>query len=137
VREGRRAEFKHFAAFQDVERRKAIPDPNAPSTFDASVTDKADPAMFTFMQDLLALRAKHVVPGIPGCRSLDVDVLAPGALRAEWRLGNGRLLAITVNFGHEPASTGAAGGGVIFAHPSGTGLAELPPGSIVVQVTTG
>ncbi len=137
IREGRRAEFKHFAAFQDEERRKAIPDPNAPSTFDASVADKADPAMFTFMQDLLALRAKHVVPGIPGCRSLDVDVLAPGALRAEWRLGNGRLLAITLNLGRETASTDAAAGGIVFAHPPGIALAEMPPGSIIVQVTTG
>ncbi len=31
VREGRRAEFKHFAAFQDPERREKIPDPNAPA----------------------------------------------------------------------------------------------------------
>jgi len=137
VREGRRAEFKHFAAFQDGERRKAIPDPNAPSTFDASVADKADPAMFEFVQGLLALREKHVVPGIPGCRSLDVDVLAPGALRAEWRLGTGRLLAITLNLGHQTASTGAAAGGVIFAYPSAATLSALPPGSIVVQATTG
>ncbi len=136
IREGRRAEFKHFAAFQDEERRKAIPDPNAPSTFDASVADKADPAMFTFMQDLLALRAKHVVPGIPGCRSHKVDVLAPGALRAEWRLGNGQSLAITCNFGHEAASSGADGGGAVFAYPPGTVLADMPPGSIVVQVAT-
>jgi len=137
VREGRRAEFKHFAAFQDEERRKAIPDPNAPSTFDASVADKADPAMFDFVQGLLVLREKHVMAGIPGCRSLDVDVLAPGALRAEWRLGTGRLLAITLNLGRETASTGAAAGGVIFAYPSAATLSELPPGSIVVQATTG
>jgi len=137
VREGRRAEFKHFAAFQDEERRKAIPDPNAPSTFDASVTDKADPAMFDFVQGLLMLREKHVMPGIPGCRSLDVDVLATGALRAEWRLGTGRLLAITLNLGHETASNDAAAGGVIFAYPSAATLSDLPPGSIVVQATTG
>jgi len=137
IREGRRSEFKHFAAFQDEERRKAIPDPNAPTTFDASVVDQADPAMFTFVQDVLALRAEHVVPGIPGCRSLDVQVLAPGALRAEWRLGNGRLLAVTLNLGHEAASSGAASGGVVFAHPSGTGLADMQPGSIVVQVMAG
>jgi maltooligosyltrehalose trehalohydrolase len=137
VREGRRAEFKHFAAFQDEERRKAIPDPNAPSTFDASVFDKADPAMFDFVQGLLALREKHVMPGIPGCRSLDVDVLGPGALRAEWRLGTGRTLAITLNLGHESASCGASSNGMIFAYPAGATLAEMAPGSIVAQVTTG
>ncbi len=137
VREGRRAEFKHFAAFQDEKRRAAIPDPNAPSTFDASVADKADPAMFTFVQEVLALRHKHVVPGIPGCRSLDVEVLAPGALRAEWQMGTGRRLAITLNFGQEAASSGAPSGGVVFAHPPGAALAAMPPGSIVVQVTSG
>ena len=30
IREGRRAEFKHFAAFHDPARRDAIPDPNSP-----------------------------------------------------------------------------------------------------------
>lgn len=137
VREGRRAEFKHFAAFQDEARRKAIPDPNAASTFDASVAEQADPAMFTFMQDLLALRHKHVVPGIPGCRSLNVEVLAPGAVQAEWRLGTGRRLAITLNLGHDTVSSDGAAGGVVFADPPGTGLAAMPPGSIVVQVTSG
>lgn len=137
VREGRRAEFKHFAAFQDEARRKAIPDPNAASTFDASVADQADPAMFTFMQDLLALRHKHVVPGIPGCRSLNVEVLAPGAVQAEWRLGTGRRLAITLNLGHDTVSSDGAAGGVVFADPPGTGFAAMPPGSIVVQVTSG
>ena len=137
VREGRRAEFKHFAAFQDESRRKAIPDPNASSTFDASVPDKADPAMFTYIQELLTLRQKHVTPGIPGCRSLDVDVLAPGAIQAEWRLGTGRRLAIAFNFGPEPVSSAAPAGGVVFAYPPGTGLADMPPGSIVVQVTAG
>ncbi len=137
VREGRRAEFKHFAAFQDEARRAAIPDPNAPSTFDASVADQADPAMFAFVQDLLALRHKHVVPGIPGCRSLDVEVLGTGAIQAEWRLGTGRRLAITLNLGHEPASSGVPAGGTVFAHPPGTEPAAMPPGSIVVQVTSG
>ena len=137
VREGRRAEFKHFAAFQDEARRAAIPDPNAPSTFDASVADKADPATFAFVQDLLALRHKHVVPGIPGCRTLNVEVLGTGAIQAEWRLGTGRRLAITLNLGHETASSGAPAGGAVFAHPPGTELAAMPPGSIVVQVTSG
>jgi maltooligosyltrehalose trehalohydrolase len=39
VRNGRREEFKHFAAFQDPERRERIPDPNAASTFTASIPE--------------------------------------------------------------------------------------------------
>ena len=41
--EGRRKEFAHFAAFSDPEQRAAIPDPNAPATFEASIP-RADPA---------------------------------------------------------------------------------------------
>ena len=89
------------------------------------------------MQDLLALRHKHVVPGIPGCRSLNVDVLGAGALQAEWRLGTGRRLAITLNLGHEALSSEAPAGGIVFADPPSTQLAAMPPGSIVVQVTSG
>ena len=137
VREGRRAEFKHFAAFQDEARRAAIPDPNAPSTFDASVVDKADPATFAFVQGLLALRRQRVVPGIPGCRSLDAKVIAAGAVHAEWQLGTGERLAITLNLGQETASSEAPVGGIVFSHPPGTELAAMPPGSIVVQVTSG
>ena len=37
VREGRRGEFAHFAAFSDPAQRARIPDPNAASTFESSV----------------------------------------------------------------------------------------------------
>ena len=48
VRNGRREEFKHFSAFQDEKKRAQIPDPNAPSTFQASIPDSSasDPDMF-------------------------------------------------------------------------------------------
>lgn len=36
VREGRRGEFAHFAAFADPDQREQIPDPNAADTFEAS-----------------------------------------------------------------------------------------------------
>ena len=64
-------------------------------------------------------------------------VLGTGAVQAEWRLGTGRRLAITLNLGHEAASSEAPPGGTVFAHPPGTELAVMPPGSIVVQVTSG
>ena len=43
VRHGRREEFKHFTAFRDEAARARIPDPNAVTTFDASIPDPAKP----------------------------------------------------------------------------------------------
>ena len=132
VRDGRRAEFKHFAAFQDEERRKAIPDPNAPATFQASVPDQQDAETLAATKHLLALRHKHIVPGIPGCRSSGVDILAHGAVRAAWTLGNGKRLTIALNLGHTPVPVPALDT-PIYAFPPDT-AATLPPGSIVVSV---
>ena len=94
VRDGRRSEFKHFAAFQDPERRARIPDPNARSTFEASIPEFG-PA--PWMAGLLAFRAEHIVPGIPGCRSAGAEVLGPKAVTASWRLGNGKRLQLWLN----------------------------------------
>ncbi len=46
VREGRRNEFARFPAFADPIKRKQIPDPNAPSTFEASAPHR-DPGQAT------------------------------------------------------------------------------------------
>ncbi|WP_158744714.1 malto-oligosyltrehalose trehalohydrolase [Acidisphaera sp. L21] len=118
VREGRRAEFKHFAAFQDPERREKIPDPNAPATFRASVPELTGDS--SFITKLLAVRAASVVPGIPGCRSAGVTVLGHAALVARWRLGTGATLAIAINLGDEkPTLPMAAAGDTIFESPIG------------------
>jgi maltooligosyltrehalose trehalohydrolase len=44
VTEGRRREFRHFLAFVDPKAREAIPDPQSPSTFEASRLDWAERA---------------------------------------------------------------------------------------------
>ena len=119
VREGRRAEFKHFSAFQDEERRALIPDPNAPTTFEASRPDRPDPATFRFIQALITARKKHVTPGIPGCVTAGVQVLGEGAVAANWRLGTGALLTLLVNLGPNSAEVSAPMGGVMFATEEG------------------
>ncbi len=118
VREGRRAEFKHFTAFQDPERREKIPDPNAPSTFQASIPDFTGDS--AFMRELLAIRRDRVVPGIPDCRSIGVDVLGKSALVARWRLGTGAILAIGINLGTDkPIMPSPPAGDTIFEAPVG------------------
>jgi maltooligosyltrehalose trehalohydrolase len=134
VREGRRAEFKHFAAFQDEKRRAAIPDPNAASTFDASVPDNADPGWAEFVHGLLATRRDRIVPVLPGCRSVESRVLAPGAVRATWRMKDGQQLTLALNLGSAPVDASLPDGPPLFLYPAGAATAMLPPGSIAAYL---
>ncbi|MDR6713672.1 maltooligosyltrehalose trehalohydrolase [Pseudomonas hunanensis] len=101
VREGRRGEFAHFAAFADPEQRAQIPDPNAAATFDASRPCRQEvlAGWHGLYQQLLELRRRHVVPHLPGSRALGAQVLGDKALSARWRLGNGSELRIDLNLG--------------------------------------
>ncbi len=102
VRDGRRAEFKHFAAFKDESRRDQIPDPNHPDTFARSTPDQASPERFALIQELLAFRRDRIVPGLVGCTSLGAQVLSPAHVRAAWRLGTGERMTIEVDLGEAP-----------------------------------
>ncbi|WP_084544752.1 MULTISPECIES: malto-oligosyltrehalose trehalohydrolase [Derxia] len=116
VREGRRREFARFAAFADPARRERIPDPNAKSTFEASVPEAPDDAddWRAFYRELLALRAAEIAPRIPGARSAGAEVLSPDATVARWRLGDGRLLTIACNLGAEPLAVAIPAGGLLW-----------------------
>ncbi|WP_438279749.1 malto-oligosyltrehalose trehalohydrolase [Pseudomonas alabamensis] len=105
VREGRRAEFKGFAAFESSEDREQIPDPNDPKTFEASrplIDTPAAEEWQALYRALLELRRKHVVPSLPGIKSEGVTVLTDKALSACWRLENGDQLRIDLNLGETP-----------------------------------
>ena len=56
IRIGRRDEFKHFAAFQDEEQRKRIPDPNAVSTYERSRPEATEPAHAEWIGSLMRNR---------------------------------------------------------------------------------
>ena len=133
VREGRRNEFKDFAAFQDPQRRKRIPDPNALSTF-LQTTPSFDQNQHTQLyRQLLSLRHRHLVPHLPGSVALGAQVLADRAVSARWRLGNGSLLQIDLNLSttplHHPATAP-----VLFETPANCG-AHLPPYSARVTLS--
>ena len=105
VREGRRREFAHFAAFQDEARRALIPDPNAASTFEASIPDfeaagsVEHQGVVKLYRDLLAIRKDHVTPGIVGCKSLGAQAIGESAVYGQWALGTGQTLTLAANFG--------------------------------------
>jgi maltooligosyltrehalose trehalohydrolase len=116
VREGRRKEFAHFAAFQDERRRAQIPDPNAPATFHLSIPDPtvADRETEAHFRVLLGLRHRHVVPRIPGTRSISATPLAKTGVLARWQLGDGAELIIACNLGEAGVAVEPVGGAMMF-----------------------
>ena len=88
IREGRRREFQHFAAFQDEKTREQIPDPNASETFAASIPDPTEAQSGEYKttlelhRTLIELRKRHVIPGIPGCRTISSTALSSHAVAA-------------------------------------------------------
>jgi maltooligosyltrehalose trehalohydrolase len=89
VRDGRRREFSHFAGFSDPQQRERIPDPNAPTTFEASVPRDAGSA----------LRKQHLIPELEGCRALVCARLGTAAVCAQWLLADGTLWTLALNVG--------------------------------------
>ncbi|WP_409289117.1 malto-oligosyltrehalose trehalohydrolase [Pseudomonas sp. KCJK8927] len=111
VREGRRNEFAHFAAFTQPQSREQIPDPNAPDTFDASrpLAKEVLAGWHGLYQHLLDLRHRYIIPQLPGCRALGAEVLGEKALTARWRLGNGNTLRIDLNLADTAQPVGLPG----------------------------
>ena len=132
VREGRRQEFRHFAAFKDPDRRAQIPDPNDRATFAASIPDwdeAADPshaAALKTTKDLLRLRHTHIVPGIPGCRSTGARALGRRAIVAGWQLGDGKSLTLAANFADTPVAFEWPQGRLIFSSTPDPAGSMLP-----------
>ena len=137
VREGRRREFAEFAAFAEPSRREQIPDPNAPSTYEASAP-APDPKRGAARQDLyrrlLALRRSEIVPRLCGARSLGARALGPAAVVATWRMGDGAVLTLAANFGGETARLAPPGGRMLFESADGAG-ARVHAGSLPARAT--
>ncbi|MNR36639.1 hypothetical protein D3C85_1545850 [compost metagenome] len=104
MRECRRGEFAHFAAFADPEQRQRIPDPNAEQTFEASRPQGKEviAGWHGLYQHLLELRRRHVIPHLPGSHALSAEVHGDKALTARWCLGNGTTLRIDLNLAATP-----------------------------------
>ncbi|MDO7902594.1 malto-oligosyltrehalose trehalohydrolase [Pseudomonas sp. K1(2024)] len=101
VREGRRAEFEHFAAFADPEKREHIPDPNALDTFTAShpAGKQVLAGWHGLYHQLLHIRQRALMPRLVGSHALGAEVIGEKALTARWRLGDGSELRIDLNLG--------------------------------------
>lgn len=147
VRQGRRNEFAAFSAFADAAQRQRIPDPNAPSTFQASrprprpQSQQAETTRELY-RSLLRIRHRELIPRLPGAQALDTRVLAEGALSARWRLGDGSLLRIDLNLSpHRVELEPEATAQLWFEHPPRAlehwQQGWLPAFSAVVQLHSG
>lgn len=141
VREGRRREFAHFAAFADPEQRATIPDPNAPSTFQASIADISDAThgdgarWRDWFVALMALRRQHLAPALMQARALGARTLGPKAVAAGWSLGIGEW-HVAANFGDAPVALDLPGETVHAENP-GDDPALLPPNAFVARYRPG
>ncbi|HUG24050.1 malto-oligosyltrehalose trehalohydrolase [Piscinibacter sp.] len=123
VTHGRREEFGRFAAFADPAARERIPDPNDPATLAASCLrwDErgTDPHARRLAQtgELLALRARHLMPRLRGMAHGGRHRVDGDVLRVEWTLGDGSRWHLVAHFGAQRQV-----------------LTELPPGEIVYRL---
>ena len=117
VREGRRNEFRNFAAFRDADQRARIPDPNDAATFRASIPAPPGDGFDwpRFYRDLIAVRARHVIPRLDGARSIAARVIGPSGVLASWRMSDGAQLTIAANFGDAACRVGPAADAQVIA----------------------
>ncbi len=137
VRDGRRREFQHFAAFKDPD---SVPDPTTEDTFRSGILDPAEAgrephaAVLADTRDLIGRRLAHVVPltrtafGGGTYRVLDGD-----GLLVEWHFAAGTL-AFVANLGDRPLAIERPAGDLVWTNaptggplPAWTGLFTVEP----------
>ncbi|MBV9077694.1 MAG: malto-oligosyltrehalose trehalohydrolase, partial [Methylobacteriaceae bacterium] len=125
VRDGRRHEFRHFAAFGDPAAASRIPDPTAEATYLASQLDPAaeiaaplHAAILAETRALLALRHSHVVPVTKSAYGgAELRRPAPSAIDVTWRFAAGTL-RLVLNLGEAAIAWPDLGGAtVIWSSP--------------------
>lgn len=111
VREGRRKEFAKFDGFADEAARARIPDPNAPDTFTRSRPQPGPDANLweALYRDLLTLRARWIVPRLPGARATGAQATGDKAVWATWRMGDGARLTLAIDLSEAPVAAQAPG----------------------------
>ena len=137
---GRRREFAAFAHFAEPEIRETIPDPNAETTFRASIPDRAEiagddrNAWLELHRHLLHLRATVIAPRIPGAASLSARALGAAGVLAVWRMGDGAVLAMAVNLGADAVPLPEMQGRMLFETSPASPDGRLPGRAAVVRL---
>jgi maltooligosyltrehalose trehalohydrolase len=145
VSNGRRHEFKRFAAFADHAAVAHIPDPNAESTFTGSKLrwqERLAPPhreRLDFIRELLALRRHYLAPHLSRHMRAGSFEVVNDVLRVEWRLAEGRSWCLMAHFGRHAVyaplpETGTqvfSLGGVTAPAPQ----ARLEPGAVIATLS--
>ena len=140
VREGRRREFRSFAAFADDEKAKAIPDPTAEATFLRSKIDWSERSrsphreVLEVTRHLLGLRRAEVVPLTKSAwLGGTADQSRPDVIDVTWRFAAGTLRFVA-NVGEEPHALPMPAGRVIWISDTAT---CREAGEVVLQPWSG
>ncbi len=141
VKQGRRAEFKHFARFSDPGMRDQIPDPNADTTFRNSRLDwgqrsrEPHARVLALYTGLLQCRRDELMPWLAGARSGRWVQPDAGTLLVTWPLAAGRrwhMLAQLANHDGPAALSAELPGRTVYrSHPA---AGRLPPWSVQVAI---
>ncbi|MCJ2082863.1 malto-oligosyltrehalose trehalohydrolase [Methylobacterium sp. J-090] len=120
VREGRRREFKSFAAFADD--TSVIPDPTEAKTFTDSRLDWSEAeraphrGVWADTRNLLQIRHQTVVPLTrTAYRGAQASLPRPDAVDCTWRYESG-WLRFVANFGDAPLETPRGGGQIVWCN---------------------
>jgi maltooligosyltrehalose trehalohydrolase len=134
VRKGRREEYKWaYEKYGDE-----VPDPLMSTTFKSAKLDwgKRDSGegarRLALVRELLAVRAREIVPRLKGARFGEAHAGDNGLLTAHWRMGAGATLRLTANLSpNEIAGAPAQAGIAIWGVNPGN---RLPPWSVFWRI---
>ena len=106
IRDGRREEFRHSAAFRDEATRDSIPDPTAEATFLSAklAWDAVDADALARTRRLLAQRQAEVAPLVAriGAHAGSYEILGREAVTVRWRVEDGAELRLDANLKADP-----------------------------------
>jgi maltooligosyltrehalose trehalohydrolase len=137
VLQGRRREFKRFAAFADDAAAARIPDPNASSTFDASKLrwdERQRPphhGRLELITTLLRLRRRHLSRHLPHMAGAGRFEVQGALLHLEWRLPDETIWRLQAHFGNQAVPANATlPADIIYS----AGVSSwLEPGAVIVS----
>ncbi len=138
VSKGRRDEFAAFAAFADPDARARIPDPQSPSTFEASKLRWAErsiephASILEVHRAMLDLRRRDAVLSQP-CERGELVVEAHGDVLEVIRRRDAAERRLVANFGRAPTAVEVpAGARALHATPGWNGRALRPKAVVVL-----